>query len=86
MRFLFALVGIAALLFLGAWALGLVTLDQTRVAEAPAVRVEGGQAPAFSVNVAKVELGTENKTVAVPTVRVTKPAPAPDADNRAPAR
>lgn len=73
MRFLFALVGIAALLFLGAWALGFVTLDQTKVARAPEVKVEGGQAPSFSVNVATVEFGSENKTVAVPTVRVTKP-------------
>jgi len=69
MRFLFALVGIAALLFLGAWALGLVTLNQTQVARAPEVKVEGGQAPAFAVNVATVEIGAENKTVAVPTVR-----------------
>ena len=73
MRFLLGLVGVAALLFLGAWALGLVTLNQTQVARAPEVKVEGGQAPGFAVNVATVDLGTENKTVAVPTVRVTKP-------------
>ena len=68
MRFLLGLVGVAALLFLGAWALGLVTLNQTQVARAPEVKLEGGQAPGFAVNVATVELGTENKTVAVPTV------------------
>ena len=73
MRFLLGLVGFAALLFLGAWALGLVTLNQTQVARAPAVKLEGGQAPAFDVNVATVEIGSENKTVAVPTVHVTKP-------------
>lgn len=80
MRFLLGLVGVAALLFLGAWALGLVTLNQTQVARAPEVKVEGGQAPGFAVNVATVELGTDNKTVAVPTVHVTKPGdPKPDA-------
>lgn len=45
MRFLLGLVGVVALLFLGAWALGLVTLNQTQVARAPDVKVEGGQAP-----------------------------------------
>lgn len=90
MRFLLGLVGIAALLFLGAWALGLVTLNQTQVARAPEVKLEGGQAPGFAVNVATVEVGTENetvavptvrtenRTVAVPTVRINKPAEAKD--------
>lgn len=72
MRFLLILVGLFALLFLGAWALGLVDLRQTQIARAPEVKVEGGQAPGFAVNVATVELGTENRSVEVPTVGTTK--------------
>lgn len=91
MRFLLILVGIVALLFLGAWALGIVDLRQTQTARVPEVKVEGGQAPKFDVDVAKVEMGTETRTVdvpkvetekkhiEVPVVRVAKPANGQDA-------
>ena len=65
MRALLVLVGIAALVVLGAMALGLVNFDQTQ----PMVV----QAPKFEANVARVNVGTENKTVAVPTISVQKP-------------
>lgn len=68
MRYLLGLVGLFALLFAGAWALGLVSLRQTQVARAPALKVEGGQAPAFKVDVAKVALGTENRAVDIPAI------------------
>lgn len=72
MRFLLILVGIFALLFLGAWALGLVDLRQTQTARIPEVKLEGGQAPAFNVGVAKVEMDTESRTVDVPKVETEK--------------
>ncbi len=68
MRALLVLVGLAALVVVGAWALGLVSIDQSKVAQAPSLKLEGGQAPEFTVNMAKIELGTENKTIEVPTV------------------
>lgn len=91
MRFLLILVGIVALLFLGAWALGIVDLRQTQTARVPEVKLEGGQAPKFDVDVGKVEIGTETRTVEVPkvetekkhievpVVRVDKPADSQDA-------
>ncbi len=68
MRALLISVGLAALVIVGAWSLGLVSIDQSKVARAPSVTVEGGQAPEFTVNTAKIELGTENRTIEVPTV------------------
>jgi uncharacterized protein (UPF0333 family) len=45
---------------------GIINIDQTR----PGVV----QTPKFQADVGKVTLGTENKTVAVPTINVEKPA------------
>jgi uncharacterized protein (DUF736 family) len=91
MRALLILVGLAALVAVGAWSLGLISIDQSKVALAPQLKLEGGQAPEFTVNMAKIEIGTENKTIevpnvgtttqtiAVPTVSMEKPANAQDA-------
>ncbi|MBI0475560.1 hypothetical protein D9601_09375 [Sphingomonas sp. MA1305] len=66
MRTLLALVGIIALVVIALMYFGFINIDQTR----PAVV----QAPQFKADVARVSVGTENKTVAVPTVDVQKPA------------
>jgi len=66
MRTLLALLGIIALIVVALMQFGLVSIDQT----SPAVV----QAPQFKADVARVSVGTENKTVAVPTVNVVKPA------------
>jgi len=66
MRTLLALLGIIALIVVALMQFGLVSIDQT----SPAVV----QAPQFKADVARVSVGTENKTVAVPTVNVEKPA------------
>lgn len=71
MRGLLVLIGIAALVFLAALLLGFVKFDQTQTAQLP--RLEGGQAPKFDADVARVTVGTENKTVEVPKVEVQKP-------------
>lgn len=72
MRALLVIVGVAALLLLAAMMLGFVRFDQTQSAQLP--RIEGGQAPKFDADVAKVRVGTENKTVEVPDIDVEKPA------------
>ncbi len=65
MRTLLALVGIAVLFVVGLMYFGIINIDQTQSAVV--------QAPKFQADVAKVTLGTENKTVAVPTISVEKP-------------
>jgi hypothetical protein len=70
-RTLLALLGIAALVVLAGMLTGYIRLDQTQTAQLP--RLEGGQAPKFEASVAKVDVGTVNKTVEVPKVDVQKP-------------
>ncbi len=64
MRLIFALLGVAVLLLAAAMTFGFVNIDQTRAAVV--------QAPAFHASVGSVKLGTEQKTVAIPTLRVEK--------------
>ena len=73
MRALLVLVGIAALVIVAGMATGFINIDQTKTAQLP--RLEGGQAPAFKADVARIDVGTENKTIEVPKVDVQKPAP-----------
>ena len=72
MRAILILVGLAALAVVGAWSIGLISIDQNKLAQAPQLKLEGGQAPEFTVNMAKIEIGTENKTIEVPTVGTTQ--------------
>ena len=65
MRTLLALIGLAALVVVGLMYFGLINIDQTRAGSI--------QTPQFKADVARVSVGTENKTVAVPTVNVDKP-------------
>ena len=69
MRTLLALIGIIALVVVALMYFGLINIDQTRSAVV--------QAPQFKADVARVSVGTENRTVAVPTVNVEKPGNAP---------
>jgi hypothetical protein len=64
---------VIVLLVVAAFAFGLIDVDQTQKAVAPTVSVEGGQAPAFDVDTADVDVGSKTETVEVPTVEV-KPA------------
>ncbi|TZG25792.1 hypothetical protein [Sphingomonas montanisoli] len=61
---------VIVLAVVAAFAFGLIGVKQTREAQAPAVKVEGGQAPAFDVDTAKVDVGTKATTVDVPKVEV----------------
>lgn len=65
---------IVAVLVVAAFAFGLVDIDQTADVALPDVKVEttGGQAPEFEVNTADIDVGTEKKTIEVPTIDVEK--------------
>lgn len=61
---------VAVLAIIAAFAFGLVDINQTKSMKAPEVSVSGGQAPAFDVDTAKVNVGTKTTDVAVPKVEV----------------
>ena len=64
-----------AILLAGTFALTACDVDQTKEAELPDVDVNatGGQLPEYDVDAPTVNVGTENKTVEVPTVDVDAP-------------
>lgn len=70
---LIALLVIVALV-VAAFALGFIDIDQTKTTKLPDVKVEtsGGQAPAFDVDTADVDVGTKTETIEVPTVTMDK--------------
>jgi hypothetical protein len=71
MRALLVLIGFAVLIIAGLLMFGIVSIDQT----SPGVV----RAPTFQADVAKVRMGTEEKTVTVPTVDIQKPGNAQEA-------
>ena len=73
LRFILGLLLLALVLIGGAMAFGLLKVEQTRDAQLPAVAVKEGTLPTYKADVVKVEVGTRNETVAVPTVNVQKP-------------
>ncbi|WP_404710294.1 hypothetical protein [Sphingomonas sp. MMS24-J13] len=65
------IVGVVVLLLIvAAIVFQLVSVRQTQSAELPTVRVEGGQAPAFKVKTADVDVGSKSVAVDVPKVSV----------------
>ena len=71
MGWLIALLVVVALV-VAAFAFGLINIDQTRETKLPTVSVDtsGGQTPKFDVNTAKVDVGTKQEGITVPTVDV----------------
>jgi hypothetical protein len=61
---------VLVILVIAAFAFGLVDINQTKDAKLPEVAVQGGQAPAFNVDTAKVNVGTKQTSVEVPKVEV----------------
>ena len=59
----------------GCFALAACDVDQTKEGELPEVEVNasGGELPEFEVEGPTVNVGTENKTIQVPTVDVDAP-------------
>ncbi|CAH0353234.1 hypothetical protein BH11PSE5_BH11PSE5_28730 [soil metagenome] len=72
-KFILGLLVVGLIVVGGAMALGLLKVEQTRDATLPAVAVKQGTLPAYKADVVKVEVGTRNETVEVPTVNVQKP-------------
>lgn len=70
MRFLLALVGLAALAVVALVSLGMLKID-TKAGSLPSVSMTGGKAPSVDAKMATVEFGTENKSIDVPTVTTT---------------
>lgn len=71
MRFLLALIGLAAVVVAVMLSLGLMTL-KTTPGSMPSISLNGGTAPSVNANLATVTMGTENKTIDVPTVTTTQ--------------
>ena len=72
---------LAVLVVLAGLATGFLNINQIRGAKVPqvaatgnGVTVKGGQAPAFDVQTGSVKVGTQEKTVKVPSLEVQKPA------------
>jgi len=61
---------IAILAIIAAFAFGLIDINQTKETKLPDVSVQGGQAPAFDVDTAKVDVGSKNADITVPKVEV----------------
>jgi hypothetical protein len=70
MRFLLALVGLAALVVVALVSLGMLKID-SKAGSLPTLSVNGGKAPEVTANMATVEFGSTNKEVEVPTVTTT---------------
>src|SRR3546814_12798894 len=85
MRALLVLLGLAVVAVALLMAFGMIDIDQTKSAQLPQVTIEGGQAPRFQADVGRVDVGTENRTVAVPPItdsqadNTVAPPPAPQA-------
>ena len=70
MRALLVLIGLAALVVAGLMATGMMTL-QTTPGSLPSLHLDGGKAPAVNSNVATISVGTENRSIDVPTLTTT---------------
>lgn len=73
-------VGIIVLLIVVWFAFTMINVDVTEEGALPEVKVEGGQMPKAEVTTGDVNVGTEEKTVTVPTIDVQ---PAPETDKPA---
>jgi hypothetical protein len=73
MRIIGGLLIIVLLILAGGIATGFINLQRTQEGRLPELSVKGGTLPKYEANVAKVEVGSRNETVEVPTVDVKKP-------------
>lgn len=73
MRIIGGLLIIILLILAGGIATGFIDLQKTQDGRLPSVAVKEGALPQYEASVAKVEVGTRNETVEVPTVAVKKP-------------
>jgi hypothetical protein len=80
MRAVLLIVILLVLVVLAGFATGFLDINQIRGAQAPqisttgnGVTAKGGQTPAFEVETGSVKVGSQQKTVSVPTLQVQKP-------------
>jgi hypothetical protein len=73
MRFIGGLLLIALIIVAGGIAFGFIDFKQVSGGKLPEVAVKQGSLPKYEANVAKIEVGSRNETVEVPTVNVKKP-------------
>jgi hypothetical protein len=80
MRAVIFILIIIVLVVIAGIATGFLDINQIRGAKTPqiaasgnGVTARGGQAPAFDVETGSVKVGTQQKTVTVPTLRVQRP-------------
>ncbi|WP_022681964.1 hypothetical protein [Sphingobium bisphenolivorans] len=73
MRLIGGLLLIILLVLAGGIVTGFIQLQQTQEARLPKIAVQGGTLPKYEASVAKVEVGSRNETVELPTVDVKKP-------------
>lgn len=55
------------------FAFRIIDVQQTREAELPEVKTEGGQLPTFDVDTPDIDVGTRNETVKVPDISIDRP-------------
>lgn len=72
MRAILILIGLAALVVVGLMSFNLLDVN-FKSGSLPSVKVEGGSAPKVSADVAKITVGSEKKTITVPTVKMERP-------------
>ena len=85
MRAILALLGIAAIIVIILMSLGMISFEQDQAAQLPSLKIEGGQAPEFDVDVGEIDVTTENRTIEVPTIDVQKAGEAEQSKAPAPA-
>lgn len=73
LRFIAGLLVVGLILLATAFAFGLIKMEQTGDARLPRIAIEKGTLPTYKADMIKVEVGTKNETVQVPTVDVQKP-------------
>ena len=81
----FTIGAVVLILVLAALVFGFLRVRQTQDAKLPQVSVQGGQAPKFDVDAAKVNVGTTQTSIPVPKVETKKePITLPTVDVRKP--
>ena len=80
MRAVLLILIVAVIVVIAAVATGFLDINQVRGAKAPdlsassnGITATGGQAPAFDVEAGSVRVGTEDATVKLPSVEVSRP-------------
>jgi hypothetical protein len=73
MRFIGGLLVLALIVIGLGLATGFIDLRKTQDGRLPEVAVKEGALPKYEANVAKIEVGSETKTIEVPKVDVKKP-------------